>query len=170
LWGSSFLEPFNRVGEFSATRSSGFARFISPFYLFDDYIFTDLHNILFGMGPGSIEPYFNNFYTDVFDPTWGKLFFEYGLVGSLPFAIFILSCLFLDTRTRWFSGALFINYLIMGGYLLSAPWTGIMLSLAIWHRPQVRRTIRLAGNPQMGNLPLNGEHRNLVPLPPLAAK
>jgi hypothetical protein len=136
-WGSSFMQPFDRVGEFGATRSSAFARFISPFYLFDEYIFDNSRSVLFGLGPGSIETFFNNFYTDVFDPTWGKLLFEYGLVGSLPFAAFILSCFFLDTRTRWLSGALFINYLIMGGYLLSTPWNGIILSLAIWHRSPV---------------------------------
>jgi hypothetical protein len=131
------MQPFDRVGEFGATRSSAFARFISPFYLFDEYIFDNSRSVLFGLGPGSIETFFNNFYTDVFDPTWGKLLFEYGLVGSLPFAAFILSCFFLDTRTRWLSGALFINYLIMGGYLLSTPWNGIILSLAIWHRSPV---------------------------------
>jgi hypothetical protein len=143
MWqGSALMEPFDRAGEFASTHSSAFARFISPFYLFDEYIFTSMRNILFGMGPGSIEPFFNNFYTDVFDPTWGKLFFEYGLIGSLPFAIFIMSCFFLDTPKIWLSTALFINYLIMGGYLLSAPWAGIMLSLAIWYRPSVRLETR----------------------------
>jgi len=141
-WGSSFMQPFDRAGEFGATRSSAFARFISPFYLFDEYIFNNTRSVLYGLGPGSIETFFNNFYTEVHDPTWGKLFFEYGLVGSLPFAAFILSCFFLDTRTRWLSGALFINYLIMGGYLLSTPWNGIILSLAIWHRSSVRQTRR----------------------------
>ncbi len=137
---SRLLEPFiGRIGEFGSTQSSGFARFLSPFYLFNDFIFTSTRNTLFGLGPGAIEAFFNNFYTEVHDPTWGKLFFEYGLVGTLPFAIFVTCCFFADAPSKWLSGALFLNWLLLGGYLLSAPLTGFILPLAIWHRAAPRR-------------------------------
>ena len=125
------------------TYSSGFARFLSPFYLFDDFIFTSTRNTLFGLGPGAIESFFNNFYTEVHDPTWGKLFFEYGLVGTLPFALFITCSFFADAPVRALAGALFLNWLIFGGYLLSPPIAALVLPLAVWHR----RVRMAAGQP-----------------------
>ena len=122
------------MGEFGSTHSSGFARFLSPFYLFDDFLFTSVRNTLFGLGPGAIETFFKNFYTEVHDPTWGKLFFEYGLVGTLPFALFITCTFFADAPVKSLAGALFLNWLLMGGYLLSAPIAGLVLSLTVWHR------------------------------------
>jgi hypothetical protein len=129
------LRPFySRIGEFNSTYSSGFARFLSPLYLFDDFLFTSMHNMLFGLGPGAIDTFFNNFYVDVHDPTWGKLFLEYGLVGSVPFGVFIVCCFFADSPAKWLSAALFFNYLLLGGYLLSAPVGGVILPLVVWHR------------------------------------
>ncbi|MGH7125752.1 MAG: hypothetical protein ACREFI_15360, partial [Stellaceae bacterium] len=52
---ASLLE---RVGEFDSEQSSAFARFLSPFYLFSDVVFPHAQTTLFGLGPGSIEPYF----------------------------------------------------------------------------------------------------------------
>jgi hypothetical protein len=146
---SPYLSPYlDRFGEFGATHSSGFARFLSPFYLFNDFIFTSTRNTLFGLGPGAIETFFNNYYTEVHDPTWGKLFFEYGLVGTLPFALFVTCSFFADTPTKWLAGALFLNWLLMGGYLLSAPWACLILPLAIWHRSvRMRAGARLPGGP-----------------------
>lgn len=132
---SPYLEPFvGRLGEFDSTRSSAFARFLSPFYLFDDFLLPNLRNALFGMGPGAIDVFFNNYYIDVHDPTWGKVFFEYGLVGTLPFAVFVLCSFFGDAPEKWLSSALFFNWLLLGGYLLSAPVAGLVLALAVWHR------------------------------------
>jgi hypothetical protein len=132
---SPYLSPYlDRFGEFGSTHSSGFARFLSPFYLFDDFIFTSVRNTLFGLGPGAIETFFNNYYIDVHDPTWGKLFFEYGLVGALPFALLVTCSFFADAPTKWLAGALFFNWLLLGGYLLSAPIACLILPLTIWHR------------------------------------
>jgi hypothetical protein len=123
----------DRFGEFGSTYSSGFARFLSPFYLFNDFIFTSIRSTLFGLGPGAIKVFFNNYYVEVHDPTWGKLFFEYGLVGTLPFALFITCSFFADASTKWLAGALFLNWLVLGGYLLSAPIACLILSLTMWH-------------------------------------
>jgi hypothetical protein len=151
---SPYLAPYlGRFGEFGsgATTSSGFARFIGPFYLIDEYIFADVRNLLFGLGPGSIEAVFGNFYVGVFDPTWAKLFFEYGFVGTLPFALFVACSVFADAPTKWLAAVLFLNWLVMGGYLLSAPVACLMLPLTIWHRanqmrpvPGVSRPVRSA--------------------------
>lgn len=137
-------QAFNRASEFSDTQSSGFARFISPFYLFRDYILPYLSTTLFGLGPGSIEPFFSKTSYLIFDPTWGKLFFEYGLVGTLPFAVFVLYSFFAGARSGWLSLALFIDYLVMGGNLLDARLNALILFLVVFQgRPAVARRPRL---------------------------
>jgi hypothetical protein len=122
---------FDRLGEFHSDQSSGFARFLSPFYLFRDYVFPRLDTTLFGLGPGSIEQFFNKTAYQIHDPTWGKLFFEYGVVGTLPFAIFVIYCFFVGARSAWLSGALFFTYLLLGGNLVDARLHTIILVLCI---------------------------------------
>jgi hypothetical protein len=130
-----------RVGEFGSDQSSGFARFLSPFYLIDQYLFANLDTAMFGMGPGAIEPYFKIAAYQIHDPTWGKLIFEYGLIGALPFAVFVTYCFFGGTRSLWLSTALFINYLILGGNLVDARLHVLIVALVVLHgRPaDIRR-------------------------------
>jgi hypothetical protein len=129
-----------RVGEFSAAHSSGFARFLSPFYLFGDHLLPSARNFLFGLGPGSINAFFKSNYivnadmtVDIHDPTWGKIFLEYGLVGTLPFVFFVSYCFFADARETWLSSAFFFTYLVLGGYLLDTHLNALILSLVVWH-------------------------------------
>lgn len=123
---------FDRVSEFGSDRSSAFARFLSPFYLFEDFIFPHVQTTLFGLGPGAIEPFFNALEYEVHDPTWGKLFFEYGAVGTIPFVVFICYCLFAGARSYWLSAAVLLNYLLLGGNLLDARLQALMLALVIF--------------------------------------
>ncbi len=128
---------FERVSEFDSEQSSAFARFLSPFYLFKDVVFPHIQTTLFGLGPGSIEPYFNSMDYAVHDPTWGKLFFEYGLVGTIPFLIFICRCLFAGARSVSLSAAVFFTYLVLGGNLVDARMEPLMLALVVYQsRPK----------------------------------
>jgi hypothetical protein len=122
----------DRVSEFGSDRSSAFARFLSPFYLFEDFIFPHVQTTLFGLGPGAIEPFFNSLEYEVHDPTWGKLFFEYGAFGTIPFVVFMCYCLFSGARSYWLSGAVFVNYLLLGGNLLDARLQALMLVLVVF--------------------------------------
>jgi hypothetical protein len=131
---TSLLE---RLSEFDSEQSSAFARFLSPFYLFRDVVFPHVQSTLFGLGPGSIDPYFNAMDYAVHDPTWGKLFFEYGLVGTVPFLIFICRCLFAGARSVTLSAALFFTYLVLGGNLVDARMEPVMLALVAYQsRPR----------------------------------
>jgi hypothetical protein len=125
-------DTLDRVNEFSDNQSSGFARFLSPFYLFNDYILSHLQTTLFGLGPGAIEGFFNKTAYQIHDPTWGKLIFEYGVLGAVPFAVFVLYCFFAGTRSVWLSAALFINYLVLGGNLLDARLHALILALIVF--------------------------------------
>jgi hypothetical protein len=131
LAGPKLAALLGRVGEIGSDQSSAFARFLSPFYLFDQYLFPNLDTTLFGMGPGSIEPFFKKAAYQIHDPTWGKLVFEYGLVGAAPFLIFVMHCFFAGTRSIWLSAALFLNYLILGGNLVDARVQTLILVLVV---------------------------------------
>ena len=122
----------DRLSEFGSERSSAFARFLSPFYLFMDFVFPHAQTTLFGLGPGAIEPYFQSEEYAVHDPTWGKLFFEYGLVGTVPFTIFICRCLFRGARSLLLNAAVFFTYLVLGGNLVDARVESLILALAVF--------------------------------------
>jgi O-antigen ligase len=126
----------DRVSEFDSERSSAFARFLSPFYLFRDVVFPHVQTTLFGLGPGSIEPYFNSMEYTAHDPTWGKLFFEYGIVGTVPFLIFICRCLFRGARSVSLSAAVFFTYLVLGGNLVDVRMEPLMLGLVAYQSRQ----------------------------------
>jgi hypothetical protein len=135
---------FSRLSEFDSDQSSAFARFLSPFYLFHDYVFQHMRTALFGLGPGSIEAFFNITSYEIHDPTWGKLLFEYGLVGTIPFMIFVLYCFFAGARSVALNAALFIQYLVLGGNLLDARVNALILVIAVFqNRPGWTKTVRL---------------------------
>ena len=132
---TSLLE---RLSEFDSQQSSAFARFLSPFYLFRDIVLPHVQTTLFGLGPGSIDPYFHAMDYTVHDPTWGKLFFEYGVVGTIPFLIFICRCLFTGARSVSLSAAVFFVYLVLGGNLVDARMEPLMLALVAYQsRPRL---------------------------------
>jgi hypothetical protein len=133
LAGPKLAALLARLGEFGSSQSSAFARFLSPFYLFDQYLFPNLDTTLLGMGPGAIEPFFKKAAYQIHDPTWGKLVFEYGLVGATAFLVFVLHCFFAGTRSIWLSTALFLNYLILGGNLVDARLQLLILVLVVMH-------------------------------------
>jgi len=104
LAGPKLALLLDRLSEFGSDQSSGFARFLSPFYLF-----------------------------------------EYGLLGALPFAIFVGHCFFAGTRSIWLSTALFLNYLILGGNLVDARLQVLILVLVVLqNRPADIRHARAA--------------------------
>lgn len=112
-----------RVTEFATPNSSGHARFISIFGLLDAITFTNLTWAFFGTGPGTISSYFLYLPYAVFDPTWGKILFEYGLVGATCYAVyFIMAIKGPDNPAR---GPVTLLFFVLGGYFLD----GSMLTL-----------------------------------------
>jgi len=139
---------FERLNEFDSEQSSAFARFLSPFYLFSDVVFPHVQTTLFGLGPGSIEPYFRGMDYLVHDPTWGKVFFEYGMVGTIPFAIFLGRCFFAGARSYWLSATVLFMYLVLGGNLVDARMEPLILSLVIF-QGAARTSVRAPTTYQM---------------------
>jgi len=127
-----------RMGELSSTQTSGFARFLSPAWLLRDWVYDSLTGLLFGLGPGSISDVLTQMPYVAFDPTWGKLLFEYGIIGTLAFSIFFLACLFTSVHSRWVSGFLLFSYVMLGGMLLDPRMNTLIVVLGtLQRRPAV---------------------------------
>jgi hypothetical protein len=121
---SSFTE---RVGEFQNTNTSGFERFVAPFWMAADYFNTaSLSGALFGNGSGNLFVH-HGFYTG--SGTWFKLVFEYGLIGAFVFACFLGSCF----RRSWCPAPVIVgiafNSLFTGNNLLDPAWLTIIIVL-----------------------------------------
>ena len=121
----------DRLQEFGSDQSSGFARFLSPFYLFRDYLYPHLSTTLFGMGPGAIEGFGTKTAYLIHDPTWGKLIFEYGFLGALALGIYVCHCFFAGARSTWLAATLFVDYLLLGGNLVDARLQALILVLVV---------------------------------------
>ncbi|HVJ55904.1 MAG TPA: hypothetical protein VM689_25810 [Aliidongia sp.] len=122
----------NRLDEFSNVRSSGFARFLSIFYLINDYMLPDLGSALFGLGSGAITHMANLTYYKIHDPSWGKLVFEYGFVGALVYFPCMGRIVFGTKQHAMIKLALVIQFLVLGGYLLTPIVHVLFLALVVW--------------------------------------
>ena len=119
-----------RADEFSATGSSGFERFVGPFYLIKEYQLPHLTSFLLGRGPGSIEGFIRTASLPAFDSTWAKLLFEYGVIGTVGFLIFFCLALFAGSHDKVLSAVLLFFFLFLSGALLS-PYTIYIIFLLV---------------------------------------
>jgi hypothetical protein len=122
----------NRLDEFSNVRSSGFARFLSIFYLIDDFMLPDLGRALYGLGAGAITHMANLTYYKIHDPSWGKLVFEYGFVGAAMYFPCMAAIVFSTRQHLFIKIALTIQFLVLGGYLLTPIVHVLFLALVVW--------------------------------------
>jgi hypothetical protein len=130
----------DRASEFSNTDSSGFGRFLSIFYVIDRFILIDLPTALFGRGPGTVTEFFKRMEFGAFDPTWGKIFYEYGIIGfSLYFCFFLNSFVLSRNELRVPLG---FTFLFLGGYVANSFVVIPMLVLVSWPRASVALGIR----------------------------
>jgi hypothetical protein len=139
VMGSSVLNLtvfVDRIGEFGSRESSGFARFISPFYLISDFIITSPKSFLFGLGPGSIQSAVGLAAQRDYlahDATWIKLLYEYGAIGTLLLMGYMALSLFMGARDRILAGAILFLFLFLGGYLLNGIMHSFFVALLVWH-------------------------------------
>jgi hypothetical protein len=123
-----------RLTEFDDTQASAFERFISPFWLAGDYLPTaSLTALLFGNGPGSVDSLVAQAWYTAFEGTWVKLIYEYGLVGTALFSIFLLSCFGNSSCPKILGGAMIFEYYLLGGHVLSTPLLTLLIVLCTSH-------------------------------------
>jgi uncharacterized membrane protein len=123
----------NRVDEFSAEGSSAYCRFVHPAYAVAQGLHTDAWSALLGHGPGSMTRAGATCGVDSHEPTYGKLFFEYGLLGALAFGALIVQALNRSGAPLRLRVALGMTWLVIGGNLVSSEiLTAIFLLCAMW--------------------------------------
>lgn len=125
------LDAFTRrIDEFSDSESSGSARFLSMFSVLQNVVFANDLTFLFGRGPGTVQEQFRLLSFSAFDPTWGKIIYEYGLVGALVYFKFFYVAFCKGPKGLRF--AVGYTYLFLGGYLLNPSVLMLLASLVVW--------------------------------------
>jgi hypothetical protein len=130
----------SRAGEFENTGSSGFARFISPFWLAAKQFSTvSLEALLLGSGPGTTKILADTWYAGGFAPTWIKILYEFGIIGSCIFVCFLASCLRGSRCPGVVLAAIIFTYVFHGSQVLSTSLLTMMIVLCTLSGPEPRR-------------------------------
>jgi hypothetical protein len=120
----------SRTGEFEDPAASGFARYVAPFWLAGDYIHSATPGaLLLGNGPGTAAAFASASWYSSTTGTWIKLFYEYGLMGSLVLILFFAGCLKETLCPKLIVAALIFSYFFLSGSLLSTPFLILMVVL-----------------------------------------
>jgi hypothetical protein len=108
-----------RVSEFGAEGSSASIRFDAPNEALLDLVNRDFVGFLIGRGPGVVDQLGKIYgFGESNYPALHKLLIEYGLVGTVPFLVFLCWRFFAWPRSRILAGALFVMYMVLSGSLL----------------------------------------------------
>lgn len=138
LLGLDFIT--NRTAEFNDPNSSGFARFVGGFYMFQQMLWPNVWRALFGYGAGAFLDYAHLFQIEVADMPMTKMMFEFGLVGTLTYFTFVASCLFASPLPRMLSVAIALTFLLNGMYV---PFShGLALGLLVLTSMQKVQTVK----------------------------
>ena len=124
---------FDRLSDFTNPLASGSGRFIAPYWVIADLIEEGrIHVLVWGLGPGQLKLIVQ--YTDYFvqDSSWFKLVVEYGYIAVIFFGVFFILSLFRKSPDKILSTACLIQFLFLGGYLLSFYVHFLYLVLVVW--------------------------------------
>ncbi|WP_326533359.1 hypothetical protein [Pseudorhodoferax sp.] len=130
--GGEFVRVFfARANEFSAPGSSGFARFIGGFYLFEQFQWQDPMRTLFGFGAGSVDGYTREANLPVSGTNiLFKMVFEFGLVGAAAYFGFLACCFTRSQAPRLLKFVLVLTYALGGIYI---PFShALVFALVLW--------------------------------------
>lgn len=136
-----YLDKFvSRVGEFNSTGSSGFARFVGGFYLFNQFLSDHPIRALFGVGAGMFKDYAPLAHYPVAEMPLFKMVLEFGIAGSLLYFSFLYYCLSSSALPTAVVIAIALTFLLNGLYVVFSH--ALALSLLIWtSRPLVHATL-----------------------------
>ncbi|MCR5868796.1 hypothetical protein [Aquincola sp. J276] len=129
-----FMKIFlQRSLEFTSPGSSGFARFVGGYYMFDQYLWPDAVRALFGVGAGTFLPYSLTAHYPAHGMALFKMVFEFGIVGAAFYFAFIVYCFASSAAPLLLRVAIFVPLMIQN-YVPFAH--GLALSLLIWNAPR----------------------------------
>jgi len=121
----------SRISELGSSHSSGFARFVGGFLLFDQFLWSDPWRTLFGYGAGAFSTYASHAHYAVAEMALFKIVFEFGLIGALAYFGFLFCCLLSSQTPGLLTLAVGITYLLNGMYTPFAH--GLALGLLLWN-------------------------------------
>jgi len=135
-----YLKVFaERSTEFSSTGSSGFARFVGGFYMFDQFLWPDTFRSLFGYGAGSFLSYSLQANYAAHGMALFKMVFEYGLVGGALYFGFLAWCI-ASSRAPALIRAVVLVPMMLQNF---SPFAhGLFIALLIWNSPESPRSVQ----------------------------
>ena len=123
-----------RVAEFQSETSSAYCRFVHPWLSVLRHADADVLSAALGHGPGSMTR-IGVTCADLHQPTYGKLLFEYGLLGALAFGTFLVLAINRAGAPLRVRVALGAAWLLLGGHLVNSELLPmIYLLCAMWPR------------------------------------
>jgi hypothetical protein len=111
-----------RVDEFGDIGTSGFSRFVAPFWLAAHQFHTEsVQALLLGHGPGTAKIIVAEaWFTGDFAGTWIKIFDDYGIIGSFMLCCFLASCLKRSRCPRLVTAAIIFAWIFLQGLMTIA--------------------------------------------------
>ncbi|MET0657549.1 MAG: hypothetical protein ABW110_05255, partial [Steroidobacteraceae bacterium] len=123
----------SRSTELSATGSSGFARFVGGFWLFDQFLLDDVGRAFLGFGAGAFTDYVPLARLPASEMPLFKMIFEFGAFGAIIYFAFLCYCVFSTDAPLPVRLALFMSLMVNG---LSNPFAhGLAFGLLVWTTP-----------------------------------
>jgi hypothetical protein len=131
LAGYLHLDHFiGRAGEMSSSNSSGFARFVGGFYLFDEFLWGDIWHALFGFGTGSFRSFMLAASMPVAEMPLFKMVMECGVIGATLYFLYLFYCVFATPVSKLIALAIAMTFLLNGLY---SPFSHCLaLTLLVW--------------------------------------
>lgn len=143
-----------RIGELGSTGSSGYARFVGGFLMFDQFLWDHPWRALLGYGAGAFNDYAPFARYPASEMPVFKMIFEFGLAGTALYFGFIFYCVFATAAPVLVRTAIAIAFLLNGLYMPFAH--GLALSLLIWCAPA-------RGAPAATQMPVLRLPRDIIP-------
>jgi hypothetical protein len=117
----------SRITEFGSERSSAYHRYVGPVRLIASSFDLASASTWLGHGPGTIRHAKAAF--DFHDPTWAKLMFEYGMLGTAAVVTLFRAALSRHEVRPEIRATLFVSWLLLGGNLLAPEHVYLCLAL-----------------------------------------
>ena len=141
-----FLE---RSSEFTNTNSSGFERFVAWIYMFQDQFWNGTSTVWTGNGAGSFATQAAVARYSVWESSFAKILFEFGLPGLAFYFAFLFYCVFSSKIPVPVKLGLLVCLFMNGPY--SETNAGIFLTLVLWPAGAHRQALQVA-QPVRGEL------------------
>ncbi len=144
----------SRTGEIHSDKSSAYCRFISPAKLIAEQIDSQPWTTFLGHGSGTTQKM-----STACETTFGKVLFEYGLLGALAFGLLIFSAISRSGLPSRLRAMVVVQWVLLGGLLLAPESLLLIFTLsAMWPV----KVCSLSGTPSPLSPPSPNSHPRLI--------